>query len=88
MNIEIIISEFLKGKEFYEIKSNRNMPTFITIVQHSNGSSSYCNKVIKKIKGGLARFHFGSPRFPGSDPRYGTTHLLSSHAVAGIPHIK
>lgn len=25
MNIDIIISEFLKGKEFYEIKSNRNI---------------------------------------------------------------
>ena len=27
-------------------------------------------------------------KFTGSDPRCGCTHLFSSHAVVGIPHIK
>ena len=27
-------------------------------------------------------------QFPGSDPGQGHTHLPSSHAVAGVPHIK
>ena len=30
----------------------------------------------------------GGPVFTGSDPRCEPTHCLSSHAVAGIPHIK
>ena len=31
---------------------------------------------------------FSSPGFAGSDPRFGPTHSLPSHAVAGVPHIK
>ena len=31
---------------------------------------------------------FGGPGFASLDPRHGHMHHLSSHAVAGIPHIK
>ena len=29
-----------------------------------------------------------APRFAGSEPSYGLMHCLSSHAMAGVPHIK
>ena len=38
--------------------------------------------------GKVHTLHFGGPGFAGSDPRRGPTHHLSSHAVAGVPHIK
>ena len=31
---------------------------------------------------------FGGPGFTSSDPRCGPMHCFSSHAVAGVPHIK
>ena len=32
--------------------------------------------------------HFRGPGFAGADPRRKPIHCLSSHAVAGVPHIK
>ena len=56
--------------------STRRIVTRVSIQKSPRGTSE------------VRKFSSGCPRFTGLDPGCGLIHRLSSHAVAGIPHIK